>query len=414
MDPPAPPLVERIVRNLRAAPRPRSTCELAREFLGVADIDEQRAEELLGAVLVRDSRLVRGASGWCVRDGAAPSALRLDDPALAVFAPRRPVVAAFVARGAPSAAPLFTIACGGESEVLRAEERLGRAFPRPVLDLGRVHRRLRGCKRGAGPVELAESTGTPHVEAESPDAFAAIAAAVGERLAADLSLEGVDDFAELERLLEQRLERADFSGKAFGPENLAELPAAPGVYLFADRRGRALYVGQSACLAARVASYFVGPPRDEKDRRLRAGAVRLVTRTVDSAPDALLLEARWIRRRRPELNTRVAVHGAADEDGILALEGPGERGRLVLFVLRRGGLRLRVAAAPGPRRRALAIARAVAALFGPVRRGALDPDAAALLGSWRRTHPETLFLRPAVDGGPREIAGRLGASFSRP
>jgi hypothetical protein len=160
-------------------------------------------------------------------------------------------------------------------------------------------------------------------------------------------------------------------------------------------------------VAARVTSYFVGPPRDEKDRALRNEAAGLVVRTVDSPPDALLWEARWIRRRRPRLNVRLTVRGEAEEDGILALHGYGERPKLVLFVLRGGGLRLRIAAAPGPRRRELAIARSVAALFSRFRREAVDREAATLLNFWRRTHPETLFLRPAVDGGRKHIERRL-------
>jgi hypothetical protein len=410
MAPSAPPLIDRIVRDLLRGARPRTTVDLAGAFLAAGEVSESRAEELLGALLARDPRLVRSPEGWIARDlsrAEGPENALLTGPAVAVFAPRQPLVAAMTTTGGVAGGARFSVAAGGEAEVRRAEERLDRPFPRPVVDLTRVCRRLRGYRGPGSPVNLAEAIGAPHVEAEDARSLAAVAAAVFERLAGELFLEGVQDLGELERLLEQKLEPADFSGKEFGPEDLAGLPPAPGVYLFRDARGGALYVGQSRCVAARVTSYFVGPPRDEKDRTLRTEAAGLVVRTVDSAPDALLWEARWIRRRRPRLNVRLTVRGEAEEDGILALHGCGERPKLVLFVLRGGGLRLRIAAAPGPRRRELAIARSVAALFDRFRRDAVDREAATLLSFWRRTHPETLFLRPAVDGGRKHIAGRL-------
>lgn len=409
----SPALLDRIVAELRRTPgAPRSAGDLARTFLGLGIVDEATAERLLAPALDADARLSRMGQGWVASAGTNPPR-RLDEAALALFAPFGAPIAAAAPAGATAGEPSFVVAAGGDAERARAAERLGRALPGPCVDLVRALRRLRGYRGAGDPFRLAEALGAAHVESDEPGAYAAAAAAAWERLVADLALEGVETFDGFEALLEERLARADFGAAEFGPEDLAALPFRPGVYLFRDGANRALYVGQSRSLAARVGSYFAGPPRDEKDRVLRREARRLATRTVDTAPDALMLEARWIRRYRPSLNTRRAVHGGPCDEGILALPAvrePDARGRtdgpLVLFVLRREGLACRVAAARGPARRAAAVRSAVDTLFDPAP-GALEREAGALITTWLRIHPEALFLRPAIDGGPAQIAARL-------
>ena len=324
--------------------------------------------------------------------------------------------AGFASGDGEEASPRFVVAAGGAAEAQRAAERLGRTFPARVVDLAQVFRRLRGYRGPADPLRLAESCNAPHLDDETPEARAAQAAAAWRAIAAELAGEGLADLAALDRLLEAALESGDWADRAFGPADLAALPAGPGVYLFRDAARRALYVGQSANLAVRVNSYFWGPPRDFKDRELRAKARTLTTRAVDTAPDALLLEARWIKTRRPALNTRLDVHGGAGEDGALALRAPVS-GRVVFFVLRDGGLAGRFAAAP---RRARSAARqAAAALCGPRAEEAPDREAGALVETWlkgraeapdaapRGRRPEAIFLRPALDGDEKTIAARL-------
>ncbi|MDH3284315.1 MAG: nucleotide excision repair endonuclease, partial [Acidobacteriota bacterium] len=305
---------------LRKAAAPRSSADLAREFLGTGPLDERQAELVLGPVLAQHPRLVRTAHGWTVREqrsGRAEAGPRLGDGFLAVFAPARTEIAVVQRGGPPGGAPAYTVCAAGESEARRFELLTGECVAAPIVDLTEVARRLHGYRGPPDPVRIAERLACPHVESDDPEAVTGVIASAWERLADQLRLDGVETPTDLFRLLDDRLEAADFQGKEFGPGELRDLPEGPGVYAFVEGRGAQLYVGQSSTLGARVRSYFVGPPRDEKDREIRRGAVTLETRATDSAPDALIDEARWIRERRPRLNTKEAVSLDAVPDGIV-------------------------------------------------------------------------------------------------
>jgi DNA polymerase-3 subunit epsilon len=90
----------------------------------------------------------------------------------------------------------------------------------------------------------------------------------------------------------------------FGKIRLADhLPHAPGVYLFRARDGRVLYVGKSKDLRSRVKSYFYG------DGRKKVADLLAETASVDDVPcafelEALVVEARLIRRHEPKYNRR--------------------------------------------------------------------------------------------------------------
>ncbi len=90
----------------------------------------------------------------------------------------------------------------------------------------------------------------------------------------------------------------------FGKIRLADhLPHAPGVYLFRARDGRVLYVGKSKDLRTRVKSYFYGDGRKKIDDLLAEAT------SVDGVPcsselEALVVEARLIRRHEPKYNRR--------------------------------------------------------------------------------------------------------------
>ncbi len=90
----------------------------------------------------------------------------------------------------------------------------------------------------------------------------------------------------------------------FGKIRLADhLPRAAGVYLFKARDDRVLYVGKSKDLRARVKSYFYGDPR-KKVEDLLAETAAVEGIPCGSELEALVLEARLIRRHEPKYNRR--------------------------------------------------------------------------------------------------------------
>ena len=91
----------------------------------------------------------------------------------------------------------------------------------------------------------------------------------------------------------------------FGKIRLADtLPHATGVYRFVGRDERVLYVGKAQDLRARVKSYFYGDGRKKVEALL--GEVRRVEgeETPGGELEALVLEARLIRRLEPKYNRR--------------------------------------------------------------------------------------------------------------
>src|ERR1051325_2545435 len=94
-------------------------------------------------------------------------------------------------------------------------------------------------------------------------------------------------------------ERPDFSKK------IHDLPHKPGVYLMRDRFNRVIYVGKARNLRKRVGQYFM-PSRamaaDLKTRALLDSIWDFEVHTVNSDPEALLLEGRLIKEFRPRYN----------------------------------------------------------------------------------------------------------------
>src|SRR5438128_9696083 len=94
------------------------------------------------------------------------------------------------------------------------------------------------------------------------------------------------------------------------PERLAEkargLPKAPGVYLMKDDKGRVIYVGKSASLRDRVASYFQASTRFEhKKSGLLEHVVDFEVLQTESEVEALLAENRLIKDIQPRYNARL-------------------------------------------------------------------------------------------------------------
>jgi DNA polymerase-3 subunit epsilon len=86
------------------------------------------------------------------------------------------------------------------------------------------------------------------------------------------------------------------------------LPHTPGVYLFrrggsASGSGEVLYVGKARDIRARVRSYFYGDSR-QKIETLLAETGAIEAQPCQSELEALVLEARLIRRHQPRYNRR--------------------------------------------------------------------------------------------------------------
>jgi excinuclease ABC subunit C len=93
-------------------------------------------------------------------------------------------------------------------------------------------------------------------------------------------------------------------------EQRRELPDAPGVYVFRDRAGDALYVGKANSIRKRVASHFAGKGGGRGSGL--GGSAELIDRTesieflvTENEPEALLAEQQFIKRYRPRFNIRL-------------------------------------------------------------------------------------------------------------
>ena len=83
-----------------------------------------------------------------------------------------------------------------------------------------------------------------------------------------------------------------------------DLPDAPGVYIFKDKKGKVLYVGKARSLRKRVASYFTKelPPKVKRLMEKVADMDYLLTK---SEVEALIVEANLIKFHKPKYNIRL-------------------------------------------------------------------------------------------------------------
>ena len=86
-------------------------------------------------------------------------------------------------------------------------------------------------------------------------------------------------------------------------DKIAKFPDSPGVYLFKDAKGRALYVGKAGNLKRRVLSYF-RRAHDSKIEGLLKETAKIDFIKTDTAIEALILEARLIKELVPLYNSR--------------------------------------------------------------------------------------------------------------
>lgn len=83
----------------------------------------------------------------------------------------------------------------------------------------------------------------------------------------------------------------------------AEIPTTPGVYYFVDKHGTVLYVGKAKDLKARVRTYFNGGDGRRKVARLVEEVAEVRYTETPGELQALILEAREIKRLLPRYNS---------------------------------------------------------------------------------------------------------------
>lgn len=86
---------------------------------------------------------------------------------------------------------------------------------------------------------------------------------------------------------------------------LHTVPHKPGVYLMRDRLNRVIYVGKARDLRKRVSNYFMPSRKQTADLKTRAlidSIWAFEYHTVNTEPEALLLEGRLIKEYRPRYN----------------------------------------------------------------------------------------------------------------
>ncbi|WP_184889635.1 DEDD exonuclease domain-containing protein [Sphaerisporangium siamense] len=84
----------------------------------------------------------------------------------------------------------------------------------------------------------------------------------------------------------------------------AAIPSAPGVYVFEDERGEALYVGKSGDLRTRVRSYFTASETRPRIREMIGIAERVRPIVCATALEAEVRELRLIGATKPRYNRR--------------------------------------------------------------------------------------------------------------
>ena len=84
--------------------------------------------------------------------------------------------------------------------------------------------------------------------------------------------------------------------------DLANLPHAPGCYLFSDNAGTIIYVGKAKDLKKRVTSYFQKTDHDAKTEKLVERITEIDFVVTNTETEALLLENNLIKKHQPKYN----------------------------------------------------------------------------------------------------------------
>jgi DNA polymerase III epsilon subunit family exonuclease len=228
-----------------------------------------------------------------------------------------------------SAVRRFVVFAGGATLVAHnarfdlafLDRQLERLFARkraqPALDTVLLARRLlAGRATRSGLASLAElfGTSTEPCHRALPDARAT--AEVLVRLVGLAQEHGARTLSDLHAFAVPRKRRV------YGKRSLAHgAPPRPGIYVFRDRHGQALYVGRARDLRARLRSYFRSERQRPAVEAALAAVERIEWRVLGSELEAGLEELRLIRELRPPANARHArpdryVYLGRTKDGV--------------------------------------------------------------------------------------------------
>lgn len=96
--------------------------------------------------------------------------------------------------------------------------------------------------------------------------------------------------------------RETFLPPGIGPEQVAALPEAAGVYFFYDGEGRLIYVGKSTNIRRRVLDHFSGDLTSQMARKMKERIAGIAYEVTGSELIALLLESDIIKTCKPAFN----------------------------------------------------------------------------------------------------------------
>ncbi len=86
-------------------------------------------------------------------------------------------------------------------------------------------------------------------------------------------------------------------------EQRKKLPDQPGVYIFADKDGKVLYVGKAVSIRKRVAGHFSGKSTRGMEMVDQIASIDFLV--TENEAEALLAEQQFIKRHRPRFNIRL-------------------------------------------------------------------------------------------------------------
>ena len=267
-------------REMLASGRAWSSEEIARTALKIVS-DPVRADRLISAILGDDPRFLRRGSIWHAGD------VRRDPlgqtPILLVEAARRPgdseIGPIYLCPYEPASLhlpPIVRVMPDGDGleraaallegrlsvsltapATRRALHRLEQTHALPASAERLLDLRALGALRSGGGTEAPAGDAGVGGEGDSEEGREQLeeCRSALERFierCGTMSIEEVEEELERSRLAEA----VDFSRFRFSREEIAQIPARPGVYRFIDETGRLLYVGKSRDLGRRVGSYF--------------------------------------------------------------------------------------------------------------------------------------------------------------